>query len=96
MREGAGSNVTPTVLDAEGRVLEVGSRVMVGGLDESLVRGFVRGYAGSLRVAHTWLTGFHPDEPEPSELAIPDPEQPNTYRCPDLLITDKEKGDGDG
>lgn len=83
----------PQVLDRDGAVLEVGSRAKVfpntANPDETLVTGFKQDWLG-WRVEHSWLTGYHPDEPEPSE--------PTTYVtgvgliCLDLLITTaKEK-----
>jgi len=60
----------PTILDALGNRLEVGMRVVVNDRDESLVDGFEFTWLG-WRVKHTWLTGHHPDESEPSERTAP-------------------------
>jgi len=79
----------PTVYDAVGSVLEVGSRVQISGFDPPEARpGTV---ARLLDDEHgVYAAVEFPDYESLSDTAGPD------RRCPDLLlINDEEKGDGD-
>ena len=79
----------PRILDSTGTPLKVGDWVQVGP-DRSIVRGFEETSYG-WRVQHFWMTGYHPDEGEPSEYTERTGE-PSTLRCPDLTrITDQEE-----
>jgi len=85
---------TPTVLDAKGRALEVGSRV-----ERWFVSDLTRGMTGEVDAIKSdgivWVmwdrrsrlcSFFESDR----RLTLR-----RSYRCPNLLITDEEKGDGD-
>jgi len=89
----------PKVYDAKGRVLEVGSRVE---------RVFASGKRGGIAGEILGLTKLDVLVEWPSPQGRPHGHRRfykpvrhsvlrRHYRCPDLLlITDKEKGDGDG
>lgn len=82
---------TTIIFDKHGNLLSVGDRVRVGGCGESRIVGYDLGYGGSLRVAHSWLHGHHPDEPNPSEQTV---RVGHIYlRCPNLELTEVAEAD---
>jgi hypothetical protein len=85
--------MAPKVLDAKGNEIRVGSYVHCFP-DTGIVRGFEDTNYG-LRVQYWWLTGFHPDEPEPSERTEPVPGDSDTVACPNLRIIDSKTNSTD-
>lgn len=83
----------PRILDAKGNPLSVGDRVLVfpdtKRPDESTVKGFKRDSLG-WRVFHSWLSGYHPDEPDPSE-AVEATADPDVFTCTDLELLQSPK-----